>query len=113
MIEDESWLLESLAQFLEVSGFEVHMSTTGKSGLYKLGVLPIDLIVCDVNLPDLNGCEIFETVKGNDSTSKIPFIFITAYSRYDEVYSPYFERADSILFKPFSPFDLVKEINKF
>jgi DNA-binding response OmpR family regulator len=75
IIEHEKQLLESTSAFLNDNGFDVIQANEGSDGLQKaLQNLP-DIILCNKDLPGLNGYEVFKTLKQNKSTATIPFVF--------------------------------------
>ncbi len=113
LIEDEVSLLESLVIILEASGLETISALNGRNGLELLrgNADTIDLILCDVNLPDINGYEILKEVKADNVLYKIPFIFLTAYADEKDVRIGMNMGADDYMTKPFSAKELIKTIN--
>lgn len=58
--------------------YHVKIATSGKDAITIASIDDIDLVLLDVNLPDMNGLEVCSTFKKNDTTKKIPIIFVTA-----------------------------------
>ena len=73
IIEDDSTIRSGLKYCLEYEGYEVVEASCGKESLEKLN--NIALILLDVNLPDINGFELFKKIK---NIKNIPIIFLTA-----------------------------------
>ncbi len=113
LIEDEVSLLESLVIILEASGLETISASSGINGLELLrtNADTIDVILCDVNLPDINGYEILKEVKADNVLYKIPFIFLTAYADEKDIRIGMNMGADDYMTKPFSAKELIKTIN--
>jgi CheY-like chemotaxis protein len=113
LIEDEVSLLESIVIILEASGLEAISALNGRNGLELLrsNADSIDLILCDVNLPDVNGYEILKEVKADNVLYKIPFIFLTAYADEKDIRIGMNMGADDYMTKPFSAKELIKTIN--
>lgn len=113
LIEDEVSLLESIVIILEASGLETISALNGRNGLELLrnNADSIDLILCDVNLPDINGYEILKEVKTDNVLYKIPFIFLTAYADEKDIRIGMNMGADDYMTKPFSAKELIKTIN--
>lgn len=113
LIEDEQKLLESLETMLEAFGFKTISSATGTGGLELLAQShkDISLILCDINLPDINGYEVLGKVKSSKLFYKIPFIFLTAYADEKDVRTGMDLGADDYLTKPFTSKQLIKTIS--
>lgn len=77
IIDDEEKLRSLLSKIIRLEGFEVFESSDIKSGLKKLETLEIDVILCDVKLPDGNGVETSKLIKEKYPTVEI--ILLTAY----------------------------------
>lgn len=56
----------------------LHLADTGQAGLDSTSSLNPDLILLDINLPDMSGYEVLKTLKSNSVTQHIPVIAITA-----------------------------------
>ena len=103
VVDDEPKVCDLVKAYLEKDGFEVILSGNGKEAVEKARVLKPDLIVLDLNLPGMDGIEVFRTVR---TISDIPVIMLTA--RDDEVDKVVGLQigADDYVTKPFSPREL-------
>ena len=77
VIEDHEEVRQFLVQKLQPH-FQVSTAADGATGLRLAGELIPDLIVCDVNLPELSGLEVAAALKGDWRTSHIPLVLLTA-----------------------------------
>ena len=77
VVDDEEKLRKLLSRIIELEGFEVHQAENLKVAAKKLAQLPIDVVLCDVKLPDGNGVAFVEQVKVTHPTVEI--ILLTAY----------------------------------
>lgn len=77
-IEDNKDNMTLVRRVLEVEGYEVIGTENGAEGLAKARSLRPDLIITDINLPDIDGYEITETLKRETKTAHIPVIAMTA-----------------------------------
>lgn len=77
IIDDEEKLRKLLAKIISLEGFEVIEAADIKSGLKKLDIFDIDVVLCDVKLPDGNGVETAKLIKERYPIVKI--ILLTAY----------------------------------
>ncbi|MCB0190725.1 MAG: response regulator [Anaerolineae bacterium] len=77
-IEDNPDNMTLVQRVLEIEGYEVIPAKTGREGLTKALENYPDMIITDINLPDIDGYEITDTLKNNQSTAHIPVIAMTA-----------------------------------
>lgn len=80
IVDDEP---ESMEMFHEVlkEHYEITLAKSGQEGLEKAFMIPIpDLILLDVNMPDLDGYEVCNGLKANERCRNIPIIFLTGES---------------------------------
>lgn len=103
IVEDEPAIADTIQYALETDGFETVCLNSGGPVIDCLAKEPVDLIVLDIGLPDINGFELCKEIR---KTHLIPIIFLTA--RADEV-----DRVvgleiggDDYVIKPFSPREL-------
>lgn len=77
IIDDEAKIRSLLSRIISLEGFEVFEASNVKSGLKKLETSEIDIVICDVKLPDGNGVEFSRIVKEKFATVEI--ILLTAF----------------------------------
>ena len=78
VVDDDPRNLSFLVHLLEEEGYDVWQSATGTEALrFAPTVLP-DLILLDINLPDIGGYDVCHQLKMNDATKLIPVIFVSA-----------------------------------
>ena len=77
IIDDEEKLRTLLATIISLEGFEVQQAGDGKSGLKKLELQDIDVVICDVKLPDGSGVDLSKSIKEKYPNAEI--ILLTAY----------------------------------
>ncbi|SIS93218.1 DNA-binding transcriptional response regulator, NtrC family, contains REC, AAA-type ATPase, and a Fis-type DNA-binding domains [Filimonas lacunae] len=77
VIDDEEKLRGLLSRILRSEGFEVTEAGDGKSGLKKLALENIDVVLCDVKLPDANGVQLVQQIK--TTYPQVEIILLTAY----------------------------------
>lgn len=110
IVEDELDILEVLVYNLEREGFEVLSTDHGTKGLELITTQKPDLVVLDLMLPGMDGLEICQKVRANDSVAATPIIMLTAKSEESDVVLGLGLGADDYLSKPFSPKVLVARI---
>lgn len=77
-IEDNIDNMTLVRRVLEIEGYEVIPAETGQEGLSKAFEDHPDIIITDINLPDIDGYEITDTLKKDELTAHIPIIAMTA-----------------------------------
>ncbi|MBE9229760.1 response regulator [Phormidium sp. LEGE 05292] len=78
VIDDTPENLNLLSVMLTEQGYKVRSVTKGSTGLRGAQAAPPDLILLDVNMPQMNGYEVCQQLKKDDRTREIPVIFISA-----------------------------------
>ncbi|PSO51581.1 MAG: response regulator [Cyanobacteria bacterium SW_9_44_58] len=77
VIDNEDTIRENVIEFLTSHNMNLLRAQTGEQGLEKAGQEKPDLIICNINLSDMEGFQVLETLKNNTETSFIPVIFVT------------------------------------
>lgn len=90
--------------------YDVVLAESGEAALNKLKTENIDLVLLDIEMPDMNGIETFERMK--ELPVKVPVIFLTASGYEDDVMSAIRLGAVNYLKKPFYPEELMKRVAK-
>lgn len=108
IVDDEASIRELVATSLRFIGFRVDAATTGREALWMIADDPPDLIVLDVNLPDIDGFEVCRRLRGQGGD--IPVIFLTARDEVDDLRAGFARGGDDYLTKPFSLEELVLRI---
>jgi two-component system sensor histidine kinase/response regulator len=110
IIEDEHLILESIAEYLQLEGYECLKASNGEEGILKAKDETPDLIVCDIKMPGLNGHEVLQDLRANPRTSTIPFIFLSALIDKSDLRKGMILGADDYLTKPFQAEDLLNSV---
>lgn len=86
IVDDTPVNLRLLSNMLLGHGYNVRQAINGKMALMAVGVVPPDLILLDIMMPDLNGYEVCKALKANPKTASIPVIFLSALNEvFDKV----------------------------
>ncbi|MGL4490011.1 MAG: response regulator [Rhizobiaceae bacterium] len=78
VIEDNPMNRDVLGRRLERRGFDVRFAEDGPSGIEAAGKIAPDLILMDIGLGEMDGCEATRQIKADPKTSRIPIIALTA-----------------------------------
>ncbi|MGH7999979.1 MAG: response regulator transcription factor [Brasilonema sp.] len=110
VIEDETENRNIFLECLEAEGFDAIGAENGLIGVKKAQELLPDLIICDVVMPELDGYNVFTTLRQNRLTAMIPFIFLTAKTTKAEIRQGMELGADDYLTKPTTAEELLGAI---
>jgi two-component system alkaline phosphatase synthesis response regulator PhoP len=108
LVDDEPKVCDLIRAYLEKDGYEVIIAADGVEAIEQVQRHKPDLILLDLNLPELDGLEVCRTVR---KQSNVPIIMVTA--RDDEVDKIVGLKigADDYITKPFSPRELVARVS--
>ena len=83
VIDDEPDARNLLRQFLESAGAAVYLATSAKDGMGLLLTKPMDVLVCDIGMPDEDGYSLIRRIRAlnDDHKSEIAAVALTAYAR--------------------------------
>ncbi len=84
----------------------------GKEALDLLRKEEIDLIICDLVMPEMTGMELLQACKNDPQISRIPFIMVTAEAQKETVMEAIKAGVDNYITKPFTPERLQDAISK-
>jgi two-component system response regulator VicR len=112
-IEDEMEMIDLIQLILSRRGYEVTGASGGKEGLELVRGTHPDLVLLDLMMPDMDGWEVYQQMKAEESTRGIPVIVVTAKAQnIDKVLGLHIAKVDDYIAKPFSPQELVDSVEK-
>lgn len=109
--EDDVDIAELLEILLKAEGFQTITCLDGKAAEEKLLKFLPDLIIMDLHLPKLDGASLIKKLKGEERTSAIPVIIVSAQNRLMDIAKRV--KADGFLPKPFDIKDVLSAVRKF
>ncbi len=108
LVEDEEHLLKTIQLNLELEGYAVKTAITGMEALKVFRNNSFDLVVLDVMLPEMNGYDVCEAIRKENT--QIPILFLTAKGAGNERIQGLKLGADDYLTKPFNLEELLLRI---
>lgn len=112
-IEDDQEMIDLVMLILTRRGFHVKGANGGRYGLDMILEEPPDLILLDLMMPGMDGWEVYQQLKANESTRNIPVIIITAKAQaIDRVLGLHIAKVDDYIAKPFRPQELLDSIER-
>jgi two-component system KDP operon response regulator KdpE len=104
VVDDEPQILRALRINLRVRDYEVHVAATGAEALEMAGRYPPDLVILDLGLPDLDGVEVIEGLRG---WTKAPIIVLSGRADSVDKVEALDAGADDYVTKPFGVEELL------
>jgi CheY-like chemotaxis protein len=111
VVEDTLDTRELLHLYLKMEGFTIITASDGREGLYMASAEQPDLIVTDVNMPNLDGIEMVKQLRTQTQFKDIPIIVLTAFG-FEERDNAIRAGANRAVDKPTQLESLVDEINE-
>ncbi|MFC1939788.1 response regulator transcription factor [Chloroflexota bacterium] len=110
IIEDNADVVEAISLCLQTRWPDVTISSSalGFNGVEKVKSLSLDIIILDLNLPDIDGLEVLRQIR---SFSSLPIIIVTVRGEEDDQAKGLEMGADDYIVKPFRPRDLIARVN--
>lgn len=107
--DDDPDILLLISLTLERDGYDVMVARDGLTA-YEAAVerLP-HLVVLDMMMPGIDGCEVARRLRANDSTKDVPIVIVTAFAEESQAAMALEAGADAYVKKPFSPRELLSK----
>lgn len=114
IVDDKPENLLAFETLLDDPGLDLVMATSGYEALARVLEHDFAVILLDVQMPEMDGFEVAELIRGYEKTKQIPIIFITALSKESShVFKGYRSGAVDFLFKPIEPEILKSKVRIF
>ncbi len=111
VIDDNKVMRLLLSRGLEQQGHSVTMAESGKRGLELLRAERFDIVLLDIQMPEMNGYQVLEAIRNNVDLREIPVIITSSLDEIDGVARCVSMGAEDYLFKPLNPVLLHARIN--
>ena len=111
LIDDQRVICLLLANFLS-KDYDITCKQSGKEALLWLEHNLPDLIICDLQMPEMDGLEVLTQVRSRGFTKHTPFLILSATAESRERIKCYRQGAQDYIEKPFNPEELKEIINK-
>ena len=107
IVDDNPKNLQILGNHLQMEGFHIEFALNGNTALEWIENKEFDLILLDINMPEMDGYETFKIIKSNPLNHNIPIIFLTANTDTESIVNAFDLGAVDYITKPFNQ----KELN--
>ena len=111
IVEDDAALREALCDTLAVAGYRATTADDGRAALDLLSRESVDMVVSDVNMPELDGQQLLERIR--NSQPGLPVVLMTAYGTVQKAVEAMRAGASDYLLKPFDAGALVELVRRY
>src|SRR5438067_623748 len=101
VVDDDPTVGAALEHILKHEGYQVSRARDGRGALAAVAKDRPDLVLLDLNMPNMGGFEVCKRVKGDPATSLLPIVIVTGESEFDAKMQAWDVGADDFLTKPF------------
>lgn len=113
IVDDSKLMREMVAACLRPLGaVSFEFAGTGLEALERLALAPFDLMVLDLNMPDVGGVEVVEFVRAQDRLRDLPILIVTTRGDDESRAQVVGAGASSFLAKPFAPAEILDEVRR-
>lgn len=112
LVEDNGPIRENTAELLELYNYTVSSASNGEEGLEMAMQQTPDLILCDIQMPVMNGYHLLEHIRKLPSLNSSRFVFFTASCEKKEIEMGLLMGADDYIIKPFTGDELLNKLKK-
>lgn len=114
LIAEDSASMRQLISFtLTGAGFEVIESEDGKDALSKVNGSKVDMVISDLNMPNMDGIELLKQLRTNANFKFTPIVMLTTESLSSKVVEAKMAGISGWIIKPFDPEKLIETVKKF
>lgn len=112
LVEDNEFIRENTTELLELDDYMVLTACNGKEGFDIAFQQTPDLILCDIQMPVMDGYHLYELIRNCPALNNTLFVFFTASSEKKQVEAAMRMGADDYIIKPFTGEYLLEVLEK-
>jgi two-component system chemotaxis response regulator CheY len=112
VVDDSSSIRQMLNFTLKEAGFKVIEAVDGKDAVSKMNGCKINMVITDLNMPNLDGIEFIKLVRKNPLYKFVPILMLTTESQIEKKMAGKAAGATGWIVKPFKPEQLLTVIKK-
>jgi len=113
VVDDFSTMRRIIRNLLKELGYSnVDEAEDGQSALGKLKRETFDFVITDWNMPGLDGLQLLQAVRGDDSLSSLPVLMVTAEAKKENIIAAAQAGASGYIVKPFTSATLDEKLSK-
>ena len=111
IVDDSNSMRAVIKKIVTISGFQMDTcleAGNGREAMELLATNWVDVIISDINMPEVNGLELLDQLKKNDTLKEIPVIMITTEGSSERMQEAFGRGAKGFIKKPFLPGEIKK-----
>ena len=112
LVDDDTMSLYLAEKFLKEQGYDVKKAASRAEALKYLQENTVQLILLDMEMPQMNGQETLGRLKSSPATAQIPVILLSASENLEEEAESWKNQIVGIIHKPFLPADFLQAVEK-
>ncbi len=113
VVDDSASMRQLLSFAIKDAGYDVLVAENGKDALTKLGGAKVDMVITDLNMPEMDGIEFIKQLRGMTDYRFAPIVMLTTESQEEKKQEGRRAGASGWIVKPFSPEQLLNVVRKF
>jgi len=110
IVDDDPQVGRAVGDYLQRHGFSIELANGGQQGVLKAMRQRPDLIICDINMPDLDGRSVVKMLRQHFEMAQIPVVFLSAYGDHSIIRQSMNLGGDDYLVKPTDPLEILETI---
>ncbi|MBY7818539.1 response regulator [Vibrio fluvialis] len=111
-VDDSISIRQMVRHTLMDAGYEVETANDGREALTKAQSTKFDVVISDVNMPNMGGFELVKAIRGNPQYKFIPILMLTTETSMEKKQEGKLAGATGWLVKPFNPDTLLKTLKR-
>jgi two-component system chemotaxis response regulator CheY len=112
IVDDSASVRQQVASALSLGGFQVVEACDGEEGMGRINAGGIDCVICDINMPIMNGIEMVEEVLRNEAHRTLPILMLTTEGAWELIERAKKAGARGWMVKPFKADLLLVAVQK-
>ena len=113
VVEDSSSVRKFITIALKLEGYKVISAVDGMEAIEKLPNQKINLLVTDLNMPNIDGFKLIKTIRDDPEYKDLPIIILSSLAKDEDVHQGLEAGANSYLIKPFNTKRIQYEVSKY
>lgn len=110
IVDDVAFNIEVAVSYLQGEHYSLYTVSSAKGALKAAFSQPFDLILLDINMPEMDGYEVCKRLKNDNQTKDIPIIFLSAMDDIDAITKAFEMGGVDYLSKPFNGLELIARV---
>ncbi len=113
VVDDSASMRQLISLAIQDAGFEVMLAENGKDALDKAGNEKINMVITDLNMPDMDGIELIANLRNRPDYKFTPILMLTTEAQEEKMMQGKAAGASGWIVKPFTPEQLMHVVKRF